>query len=98
MASGIEFDSDLRGSGFQDGRPGSASGMGIAGWMVRKGLAGSEKQAERILIAVIAVGAILIAGEWLLFGGNGSSKAAAKYDPVAATRKAAAEFGKPSPF
>ncbi len=98
MSSGIEFDSDLRGSSFQAGGSRSASGKGLAGWMVRKGLASSEKQAGRILIAVIAIGLILIAGEWLLFGGSGSGSSGAKYDPVAATRKAASQFGKASPY
>lgn len=98
MSSGIEFDSDLRRSGFSAGKPSSGSGKGLAGWMVRKGLASSERQASRILIIVIIVGLVLTAGEWLLFGGGSAASAAKPYDPVAETRKAAAQFGKATPY
>lgn len=65
--AGISFDEE------QVARPSAAQGpSGIAGWMIRKGIAKDEKGANTFLVYVVAGGLALTGLVFLLGGGSGA--------------------------
>jgi len=67
MASGVEFDEDNMTYARPGVRPGMAGGgyvpareRGMAGWLIRHGLAKSNSSAQIVMIGVVIVNAIIM--------------------------------------